>query len=130
ANGIDIRGLRGLSAYEVAVVNGFEGSEVEWLASLIGASAYQVAVANGFVGDEPAWLASLNGADGTDPGALYNWSEDTNDEDPGAGYIAADNGDLSSATTLFVSKTNRAGNDLSAFLLGLAASTNAVKGRV
>lgn len=28
--------LRGYSAYEVAVQNGFEGTEEEWLASLVG----------------------------------------------------------------------------------------------
>ena len=31
-----------------------------------GDSAYQIAVANGFVGTEPQWLASLVGADGAD----------------------------------------------------------------
>lgn len=31
---IGIRGDRGLSAYEVAVLNGFQGTETEWLASL------------------------------------------------------------------------------------------------
>lgn len=31
------RGPRGYSAYEVAVQNGFEGSETAWLASLVGA---------------------------------------------------------------------------------------------
>ena len=31
-----------------------------------GLSAYEVAVANGFVGNEAAWLASLVGADGAD----------------------------------------------------------------
>ena len=31
-----VRGNDGLSAYEVAVKNGFEGTEIEWLASLIG----------------------------------------------------------------------------------------------
>jgi hypothetical protein len=31
-----------------------------------GASAYEVAVANGFVGSEAAWLESLRGRDGTD----------------------------------------------------------------
>lgn len=72
-------GADGLSAYEVALANGFVGTEVAWLASLVGAdgangtngtngtngdSAYQVAVANGFVGTESAWLISLIGADG------------------------------------------------------------------
>ena len=64
----------GLSAYEVAVENGFSGTEVEWLESLVGpagqngqngASAYQVAVVNGFSGTESEWLESLKGEDGT-----------------------------------------------------------------
>ena len=29
-----IRAVRGMSAYEIAVVNGFKGTEKEWLASL------------------------------------------------------------------------------------------------
>ena len=66
-------GTPGLSAYEVAVANGFVGDETAWLASLQGAtgadgadglSAYQVAVAAGFVGNEAAWLASLVGSQG------------------------------------------------------------------
>jgi len=57
----------GFSAYEIAVQNGFEGTEAEWLNSLIGPdgpSAYQVAVDNGFSGTESEWLESLVGADG------------------------------------------------------------------
>lgn len=73
-------GNDGASAYQVAVANGFVGSEVEWLASLNGTdgndgddgapglSAYQVAIANGFVGTEVEWLASLHGTDGADGG--------------------------------------------------------------
>ena len=78
-------GADGLSAYEIAVANGFIGDEAEWLASLVGpqgpagndgndgapgadgtdgASAYEIAVANGFIGDESAWLASLVGPQG------------------------------------------------------------------
>lgn len=67
----------GLSAYEVAVENGFVGDEATWLASLIGdkgdkgdtgdqgeqgLSAYEVAVENGFVGTEQEWLDSLVGS--------------------------------------------------------------------
>lgn len=56
--------VAGLSAYEVAVANGFVGTELEWLDSLqgstvVGASAYEIAVANGFMGSEADWLASL-----------------------------------------------------------------------
>lgn len=32
-----------------------------------GLSAYEIAVQNGFVGDEEAWLSSLKGQDGTTP---------------------------------------------------------------
>lgn len=70
-------GANGLSAYELAVQNGYEGTVTEWLASLQGQdgvdgvngldglSAYQIALNNGFVGTEEEWLASLHGADGT-----------------------------------------------------------------
>lgn len=87
-------GADGLSAYELAVLDGYEGTLADWLASLVGpegpegppgqdgapgadgqdgadgadgASAYEVAVANGFVGTEAEWLASLVGPKG-DPG--------------------------------------------------------------
>jgi hypothetical protein len=68
APGVD--GTAGLSAYEIAVAEGFVGTEAEWIASLQGAdgvagsSAYEVAVENGFVGTEQEWLDSLQGADG------------------------------------------------------------------
>jgi len=63
----------GKSAYEIAVINGFVGTEVEWLASLQGEdgiigvdgkSAYQLAVQQGFVGTLDEWLDFLKGADG------------------------------------------------------------------
>ena len=78
-------GSVGKSAYEVAVDNGFVGTEAQWLASLVGPagatgpagpagaagaagadgkSAYEVAVDNGFVGTEAQWLASLVGPTG------------------------------------------------------------------
>lgn len=92
-------GVDGPSAYQVAVANGFQGNEAQWLASLVGAkgdkgdtgdtgpagspgspgsngsdgndgtdgiSAYQVAVNNGFAGTEAQWLASLIGVQGED----------------------------------------------------------------
>lgn len=51
-----------ISAYEIAVVNGFDGTEKEWLESLEGESAYKIAVRNGFQGTEAEWLASIKGA--------------------------------------------------------------------
>lgn len=61
------RGLPGKSAYQVAVDNGFEGTEDEWLASLVGddgKSAYELAVQEGYVGTLSEWLASLVGPQG------------------------------------------------------------------
>lgn len=84
------QGADGKSAYEVAVANGFSGTESEWLLSLKGTdgvdgkdgvngkdgtngingengkSSYEIAVANGFSGTESEWLKSLKGVDGKD----------------------------------------------------------------
>jgi hypothetical protein len=55
----------GASAYDIAVaVDGFVGTQSEWLASLVGPSAYEDAIAEGFVGTRAEWLSSLQGADG------------------------------------------------------------------
>ena len=62
----------GISAYQVAVKNGYTGTETAWLASLVGAtgeSAYQAAVDGGFVGTQADWIASLKGEKG-DPGPI------------------------------------------------------------
>lgn len=74
--------VRGDSAYEVAVKQGFVGTVEQWLASLVGAQgvkgdqgeqgetgpagddAYEVAVAAGYVGTREQWLASLVGPKG------------------------------------------------------------------
>ena len=81
-NGINGKdGENGLSAYELAVQNGFTGTLAEWLESLKGAdgingtngkdgknglSAYEIALKNGFVGTESEWLDSLKGENGTE----------------------------------------------------------------
>ena len=65
-------GDNGISAYQVAVKNGYTGTETAWLASLVGAtgeSAYQAAVDGGFVGTQADWIASLKGEKG-DPGPI------------------------------------------------------------
>lgn len=86
--GTGAQGPSGASAYQVAVANGFVGSEAQWLASLqgedgeagpagadgapgapgatgaTGQSAYELAVAEGFIGTEEEWIESLQGADG------------------------------------------------------------------
>ena len=67
-------GSDGKSAYQLAVSEGFEGTEAEWLASLRGVpgddgadglSAYEIARALGFAGTEQEWLDSLVGESGT-----------------------------------------------------------------
>ena len=88
-------GANGKSAYQIATENGFNGTEVEWLASLHGQdgqpgadgnngengtngkSAYQIAQDNGFNGTEVEWLASLHGQPGQDgqPGTDGNNGE-------------------------------------------------------
>lgn len=73
--GITAQGPQGKSAYEVAVDNGFKGTEQQWLGSLKGEkgetgndgkSSYQLAIANGYEGTEKQWLASLKGNRGDD----------------------------------------------------------------
>jgi hypothetical protein len=97
AAGIDgTNGADGASAYQLAVTNGFVGTEAAWLTSLEGvpgadgtngtdgaagadgtngidgtngsdgASAYQLAVTNGFTGTEAAWLTAIEGMPGAD----------------------------------------------------------------
>lgn len=67
AVGCGIAGTDGLSAYEIAVRNGFVGTEAQWIDSLSQAeSAYDVAVRNGFTGSEQEWLQSLKGSNGQD----------------------------------------------------------------
>lgn len=70
---------RGYSAYEVAVLNGYTGTEEEWLESLVGPqgeqgpegkSAYEVAVENGYQGTEEEWVHDFMTPDG-----YYNKSE-------------------------------------------------------
>ena len=96
----------GYSAYRLAVLDGFEGTEQEWLESLIGdegKSAYQVAVDNGFEGTVAEWLASLVGAPGKSAyqvavdngfeGTEQEWLESLiGDEGKSAYQVAVDNG--------------------------------------
>ena len=50
---------RGKSIYDIALEHGFEGTELDFLASLQGHSAYEVALSTGFVGTEEDWIAYL-----------------------------------------------------------------------
>lgn len=63
----DVKALRGLSAYQLAVKNGYTGTEQQWLASITGVegkSAYEVAKETGYTGTKAEWLASLKGENG------------------------------------------------------------------
>lgn len=52
--------IQGKSAYEIAVGNGFEGTEAEWLESLVGKSAYEIAVNEGkYTGTEAEFGKAL-----------------------------------------------------------------------
>lgn len=129
-----LESLVGKTAYQIAVDEGFGGDEAAWLATLIGDSAYDVAVAEGFVGDEAAWLLSIEGAsgdagaDGTDPGVLMIFDDAILDANPFAGGIRGSDTTLTDSDFLYISKTNRAGDDIAAHLLSLADSTSPIKG--
>ena len=50
----------GLSAYELAVQHGYDGTLEDWLQSLQGKSAYEIAVEHGYTGTEEEWIGRLN----------------------------------------------------------------------
>lgn len=80
-NGVwhDVEAIRGLSAYQLAVKNGYTGTEEQWLASITGVegkSAYQVAKEEGFEGTKTEWLASLKGAKGDQGKSAYQVAQD------------------------------------------------------
>lgn len=66
---------QGKSAYDIAVMNGYSGTQEQWLASLVGEngakgdkgdagkSAYELAVENGYKGTVEEWLKSLVASD-------------------------------------------------------------------
>ncbi len=56
----------GLSAYELAVQYGYEGTIQEWLDSLNGKSACEIAKESGYTGSETDWTASLKATAGKD----------------------------------------------------------------
>lgn len=49
---VDIEQLQGKSAYEIAVINGFEGTETEWLLSLQGITPHIGNNGHWFIGEE------------------------------------------------------------------------------
>ena len=87
------------TAYDFAVEHGYNGTEEEWLASLVGEngkdgqSAYELAVEKGFKGTEEEWLTSLIGKDGINGKNGINGKDGVNGKDGKTAYqIALDNG--------------------------------------
>ena len=79
----------------------------------------------------PSGKDGAAGSDGADPGVLFNFDTSTTDSNPTAGGLRANNGTLTSATMLYVSKTARGGNSIATFLATLNASSNpTVKGTI
>ena len=56
----EVKVENGLSAYELAVQSGYEGSLQQWLESLNGKSAYEIAKESGYAGTKAEWAAVLS----------------------------------------------------------------------
>lgn len=72
--------IKGESAYQLAVVHGFRGTEEEWLESLKGAngkSAYETAVEGGFKGTEEEFAEMLANAGTGGGGGIVNETDPT-----------------------------------------------------
>jgi hypothetical protein len=54
------QGPMGLSAYSIALDNGFVGTVEEWLESLKAPTAYQIALDNGYVGTFEQWARDVS----------------------------------------------------------------------
>lgn len=105
-----------------------------------GLSAYEIAVLEGFVGDEATWLASLVGADGIDgargnfggDGVQYTFDSLTTNADPGSGDVRFNHATLMSITEIYVSDLNVFGTDYQLWFsfLSLGSSGNKVVFRI
>lgn len=83
-------GADGLSAYQVAVINGYKGSQTDWLASLVGAKGDKGEKGNPgkdfkIVKTFPS-IAAMNG-DGFSDGDFTMIASDVNDPDDGKLYV-------------------------------------------
>lgn len=138
----------GKSAYEIAVDNGFVGTEQEWLESLKGEyagqglSAYEIAVKNGFEGTETQWLESLKGekGDAVDDGFEAAISQSLFSvvsiqasiglkNSLGSGVIISDDKDSGTAyivTNYHVVYSNGISSNIKVFLYGLEDSKYAI----
>ncbi len=84
-----------LTAYGLARAHGYQGSEEEWLRSLIGPqgaagkSAYTIALENGFEGDAKAWLKSLVGPQGAAGKSAYEVAKENGFEGDEKAWLAS-----------------------------------------
>jgi len=83
-------GADGLSAYQIAVINGYQGSQTEWLASLVGPTGLKGEKGNPgkdfkIVKTFPS-IAAMNGA-GFSDGDFTMIASDVNDPDDGKLYV-------------------------------------------
>ena len=83
-------GADGLSAYQIAVINGYKGSQTEWLASLVGETGLKGEKGNPgkdfqIVKTFPS-IAEMNG-DGFSDGDFTMIASDVNDPDDGKLYV-------------------------------------------
>ena len=84
------KGDDGLSAYQIAVINGYKGSQAEWLASLVGPTGLKGEKGNPgkdfkIVKTFPS-IAAMNG-DGFSDGDFTMIASDVNDPDDGKLYV-------------------------------------------
>lgn len=95
----DLAAMRGYSAYEVAQLNGYKGTQEEWLASLKGDkgdrgySAYELAQQAGFTGTEAEWRVSLKGDRGYSAYELAQQAGFTGTIDEWRASLKGDKGD-------------------------------------
>jgi hypothetical protein len=97
------KGMDGKSAYQIAVDEGYEGSETDWLESLVGApghdglSAYEIAVVYlGFVGTEEEFINSLRGEKGEKGDSPYDLAVKYGYEGTEEEYVAISSCDIMS----------------------------------
>jgi hypothetical protein len=97
-----------------------------------GASAYEIALANGFEGSEADWLVSLQGEFGRTGGvtARYRFDTSTSAAAPLSGRVKLDNTSLDQVTVVTIAETDTNGLPLTDFLNTIDDSGSSVKGHI
>lgn len=70
----------GLSAYELAAQQGYDGTLNDWIKSLNGKSAYEIAKENGYKGSEEEWAKALSSNANQDTAAIKTAEFNSNGE--------------------------------------------------